>query len=193
MPIIEALNVGNPNIETTMGWKDNPSAPKINIESYNKPSTNGGAIANGIKKGIDMGIEKIMSTPEPEKEKIDTSDQTREEMRATEQQQAQWKREDEIREQTRYDQQHANQYAVQDMIAAGINPAAVYSGGASASGGGISNATPKDYTENENQKQRKMQELLAKLQRELITNENNKDRQLKAITTTMEMLGNIFG
>lgn len=105
-------------------------------------------------------------------------------------QKEQWAREDEIRKETQAREDTAYQRSVEDMRKAGINPNLVGVTPAQ-SGGGITQATEKDYTLYQAEIEKALTEMENILDRELKADENTKDRIASIIETTMQ-LGMLF-
>lgn len=94
-----------------------------------------------------------------------------------------WAREDAIRKETQEREDTQYQRLIADMRKAGINPNLIM--GTPASGGGISNATQKDLSRSENEKDRLLEKLMLELSQAFEGDQNSKDRALKIFSEIM--------
>lgn len=198
IPPAEELTKPNENEISNPGTTDIPSdltPPMIEVlpENITKPETNTEKEVPKVEDvpKVETGTENnVKPEPEPpiiiqEEEKV--TDDTFNNLEnvitpfdplkwAEEQQAKMWEREDAIREQTRYDQQHAYEYAVRDMERAGINPNLLGNITPAGSGGGITNATPADTALAQKQMEKDMELLKQAIDNAFKGEQNQKDR-----------------
>lgn len=99
-----------------------------------------------------------------------------------------YRREDEIRKETQEREDTAYQRAVEDMKKAGINPNIFAGASAAASGGGITNASRKDFTKEMSKYEATIELLLTIINNEFKGSENEKDRIAKTIQTGLGLI-----
>lgn len=99
-----------------------------------------------------------------------------------------YKREDEIRKETQEREDTAYQRAVEDMRKAGINPNIFAGAGASASGGGITNASRADLTLLKSKYEKGIEMLMQEIQNQFQGDENTKDRLTKIFDSFLKFI-----
>lgn len=107
-------------------------------------------------------------------------------------QQKLWDREDKIRKKTQEREDNAYQRSVKDMIASGINPNLLGVSPAG-SGGGITQASKKDYSHYEKNQDRLLKAIMQTIEHEFKGSEADKDRFIKSmeilIGTSLRAIG----
>lgn len=143
------------------------------LESYHNKSENNGGGGGGLRD--DNGNTLKPSTTE--------MNLLNEQNKAESEQQKLWEREDAIREHIEQREDSALQRWVADARRAGINPNLALGATGAASGGGITNASQKDYTLENTLLQGEINQALADLERAFQKDENAKDRLNRIFTT----------
>lgn len=130
--------------------------------------------------------EPITAQPEPITSVQEATPVATAEEKAKQEQQELWNREDAIRKETQEREDTAYQRLIKDMQKAGINPNLQF--GTPSTGGGITNATPKNLDRIEKEKDRLLELLKQELENAFKGEQNAYDRAVKVMGQITKLL-----